>query len=63
MADKIKVIVEVDPDQETVIKPVGVKLAAAAPVPGDAAKMLTTGTATVTGGIPNGGDADADIDF
>lgn len=61
MAEKIKVLVEVDPEYETVIKPFAAELAKQAAVNLDPAANITTGTATAT--YNNGSyDGDGTID-
>lgn len=60
MNKKIKVTVEVEPDQEVTIKPLGETMAEKAnPAEGDA-ESSTTGTTSST---PQGGDVDVDVDF
>lgn len=63
MAEKIRVVLDIDPDTETVIKPVGQAVAQPMTTFEAGAGVKLSGTGSETAKPPDTIDADVDVDF
>lgn len=63
MAEKVRVVLDIDPETQVVIKPVGKALAQPMTVAETKAGLKLSGTGSETAKPPDTIDADVDVDF